>query len=190
VDRIILVGLGNPGFEYGTTRHNVGFHVIDILCDRLGKNFRPGKGEYLFASGQVSGRGVLLVKPITYMNNSGTAVGDALLDYESSPDRLAVVFDDLALPLGTIRIRPKGSDGGHNGLRSVIYHLNTDVFPRIRCGIRQEIMPPKSRMIDFVLSPFDEGEKEAVNEMVERAADAAIELATLGIAPTMNKFNR
>ncbi|MCZ6776202.1 MAG: aminoacyl-tRNA hydrolase [Ignavibacteria bacterium] len=190
MDYNILVGLGNPGFEYETTRHNVGFHVIDVLCNRLGKSLRPGKGEYLFASGQVSGRGILLVKPMTYMNNSGTAVGDVLLNYESSPDRLAVVFDDLALPLSTIRIRPKGSDGGHNGLRSIIYHLNTNAFPRIRCGIRQEMMPPKNRVVDFVLSPFDEGEKEAVNEMVERAADAATEFATLGIAPTMNKFNR
>lgn len=124
------------------------------------------------------------------MNNSGSAIGDVLLDYGSSPDRLAVIFDDLALPLGTIRIRPKGSDGGHNGLRSIIYHLSMDAFPRIRCGIKQEVMPPKSRMVDFVLSPFDEGEKEAANEMVDRAADAAIEFATSGIALTMNKFNR
>jgi len=190
VDRIILVGLGNPGSEYETTRHNLGFNVIDVLCGRLGKSLRSGKGEYLFASGQVGGKGILLVKPMTYMNNSGDAVEDVLSEYESSPDRLLVVCDDFDLPLGAIRIRPKGSDGGHNGLRSVIYHLMTDAFPRIRCGIRQEVMPSKHKMVDFVLSPFGEEEQETVNRMVERAADAVIEFATQGIAPAMNRFNR
>jgi PTH1 family peptidyl-tRNA hydrolase len=123
------------------------------------------------------------------MNNSGAAVSELLERYGARLDELLLIADDFALPLGTIRVRAKGSDGGHNGISSVIYHLNTNEFARIRCGIQQEIMPQKDRMAEFVLSPFEREEQVAVGVMIEHAADAVVSFATAGIARTMNKFN-
>jgi PTH1 family peptidyl-tRNA hydrolase len=189
VEPIIVVGLGNPGTEYDCTRHNVGFKVIDELARRFKTPIRAGRGEYLLASRGISGKEVVLVKPLTYMNNSGIAVSELLDAYSARLDELMLVMDDLALPLGTIRVRAKGSGGGHNGLSSVIYHLNTNEFARIRCGIRRNIMPPKERMAEFVLSPFEQEERETVEVMIAEAADAVVEFATAGIARTMNKVN-
>jgi PTH1 family peptidyl-tRNA hydrolase len=189
VDPIIVVGLGNPGTEYDWTRHNVGFKVIDELARRFKISIRPGRGDYLFAACRVSGKEVVLVKPLTYMNNSGIAVSELLEKYSAGLHELMLVADDFALPLGTIRVRTKGSDGGHNGLSSIIYQLNTNEFARIRCGIRREIMPPKERMAEFVLSPFEREERETVDAMIAKAADAVVEFTTTGIAKTMNKFN-
>ena len=189
MDPIIVVGLGNPGTEYEWTRHNVGFKVIDELARRFKTSIRAGRGEYLIASRGVSGKEVVLVKPLTYMNNSGIAVSELLEHYGARLDQLLLVADDFALPLGTIRVRAKGSDGGHNGLSSVIYHLNTNVFARIRCGIQQKIMPPKERMAEFVLSPFEREERETSGVMIAEAASAVVEFAITGIARTMNKFN-
>lgn len=189
MDPIIVVGLGNPGTEYDWTRHNVGFKVIDELVRRFKTSIRPGRGDYLFAACRFSGKEVVLVKPLTYMNNSGIAVSELLEKYSAGLHELILVADDFALPLGTIRVRKKGSDGGHNGLSSVIYQLNTTEFARIRCGIRRDIMPPKERMAEFVLSPFEREERETVDAMIAKAADAVVEFATTGIAHTMNKFN-
>jgi peptidyl-tRNA hydrolase, PTH1 family len=189
VDPIIVVGLGNPGTEYESTRHNVGFRVIDALARRLKASLRVGKGEYLFASRSVSGREIVLAKPLTFMNNSGSAVDELLEKYGVPLDELVVVVDDIALPLGSIRVRARGSDGGHNGLASIIYQLNTNEFPRIRCGVQQEMMPPKEQMSDFVLSPFETGERETVEAMISKAADAVLEFFVAGIARTMSKFN-
>jgi PTH1 family peptidyl-tRNA hydrolase len=189
VDPIIVVGLGNPGTEYESTRHNIGFRVIDALARRLKTPLKPGNGEYLFASRSVEGKDVILAKPLTYMNNSGNAVGGLLERYSARLDELVVIVDDIALPLGVIRVRAKGSDGGHNGLASIIYQLNTNEFPRIRCGIRQEMMPPKEQMADFVLSPFETGERETAEAMISRASDAVLEFSIAGIARTMSKFN-
>lgn len=189
MDPIIVVGLGNPGTEYDWTRHNVGFRVIDELARRFKISIRPGRGDYLFAACRVSGKEVVLVKPLTYMNNSGIAVSELLEKYSAGLHELMLVADDFALPLGTIRVRTKGSDGGHNGLSSIIYQLNTNEFARIRCGIRREIMPPKERMAEFVLSPFEREERETVDAMIAKAADAVVEFTTTGIAKTMNKFN-
>lgn len=189
MDPIIVVGLGNPGTEYDWTRHNVGFKVIDELARRFKISIRPGRGDYLFAACRISGKEVVLVKPLTYMNNSGIAVSELLEKYSAGLHELMLVADDFALPLGTIRVRTKGSDGGHNGLSSIIYQLNTNEFARIRCGIRREIMPPKERMAEFVLSPFEREERETVDAMIAKAADAVVEFTTTGIAKTMNKFN-
>jgi PTH1 family peptidyl-tRNA hydrolase len=189
VDRAVIVGLGNPGSEYDETRHNVGFRVVDELCRRTRTRLKPGKGGYLAAESSVAGHPVVLVKPLTYMNNSGEAVVEALEQYGGRPDNLVVVVDDFVLPLGALRIRPKGSDGGHNGLRSIIYHLNTDEFTRIRCGIRKEMMPAGNAMADFVLSSFDPDETEAVAGMIVRAADAATGIVVADVARAMNKFN-
>jgi PTH1 family peptidyl-tRNA hydrolase len=189
VDPLIVVGLGNPGSEYEETRHNVGFLVVDELCRRFRKNVRPGKGDYLLASVHTGVKEIVLVKPLTYMNNSGVAVRDVLEQYEVSQERIVVVVDDFALPLGTLRVRARGSDGGHNGLYSIIHHLNSDEFPRIRCGIRQEVMPPTSMRAGFVLSPFLPVEREKVMEMIQRAGDAVMELLNSGLARAMNRFN-
>jgi PTH1 family peptidyl-tRNA hydrolase len=186
---IIVVGLGNPGFEYDETRHNLGFMVVDEVSVRLSSYWKPGKGEYLFSQSVLDGRKVVLVKPLTYMNNSGSAVVEVLERFPTSLHNVVVIVDDLALNIGTIRIRTRGSDGGHNGLRSMIYYLNSDEFPRMRCGIKQETMPPKRETANFVLSAFDDDEKAVVNEMIKRAADAVEEFVRSGIERTMNKFN-
>ncbi len=188
-DTTIVIGLGNPGWEYEHSRHNLGFMVVDELCRRLKKDLGPGKGEYAFTHCIVSGREIQLVKPLTYMNNSGIAVVDVLELAGGSPGNLLVISDDFALPLGTLRLRTSGSDGGHNGLYSVIYHLGTEDFPRLRCGIGKELMPLKSERADFVLSPFDEDERAAATAMVSRAADAVIECVTSGIDRAMNIVN-
>ena len=190
MDPILVVGLGNPGNEYDGTRHNIGFEVADELARRFRAAWKAGRGDYFVASSGIGGRHIVLAKPLTYMNNSGTAVVDMMEKFGSSLHEVMVIADDLALPLGTIRVRAKGSSGGHNGLVSIIYQLNTDEFARVRCGIRQEAMPPKERMAEFVLSPFEPGEKSIVNEMVGRAADAVLEFAACGISQAMNKFNR
>jgi len=186
----IVVGLGNPGFEYEETRHNVGFRVADELSLRLGTMWKPGKGEYLFCRTSVEGSELYLLKPLTYMNNSGEAVVDPLERFGIPLRNLIVVVDDFALRCGAIRVREKGTDGGHNGLRSLIYSLNSHEFARIRCGIAKEQMPPKRSMSEFVLSPFDHEEKDVVEKMIVRAADAAVKFVTKGIASAMNTFNR
>jgi PTH1 family peptidyl-tRNA hydrolase len=189
VKPLIIVGLGNPGSEYRDTRHNIGFLVLDELATRLEKGFKPGKGEYLLMTAPIGIRHAVLVKPTTYMNNSGLAVIDVLSRYSAGADDLLVVGDDFALPLGTLRLRARGSDGGHNGLYSVIYNLGSDSFPRLRCGIGKQIMPAKHAMQQFVLSPFDRDEREVASAMVVRAADAVTLFATSGITRTMDSYN-
>lgn len=189
MDSILVVGLGNPGAEYLGTRHNVGFEVVDELMHRFKVHQRGGKGDYLIATHQIGVKNLILAKPLTYMNNSGTAVAGLLEHYGVSLNELLVVVDDIALPLGTIRIRTKGSDGGHNGLLSIIYQINSDEFARIRCGIRQAVTPPKRETPTFVLSAFDMEERAQAEAMIARAADAVIECATAGPDRAMSRFN-
>lgn len=189
MDPVIIVGLGNPGAEYEGTRHNVGFAVTDELLRRLHMQAKPGRGEYWIGRGRVGETDVVLAKPVTYMNNSGTAVGELLQLTGSPVANLIVITDDFAIPLGTIRIRTRGSDGGHNGLASIILQLGTSEFPRIRCGIGRETLPPGEEKAEFVLSQFVADEKSAVAEMIQQAADAALECITGGIGKAMTKFN-
>lgn len=189
MDPIIIVGLGNPGFEYEDTRHNVGFKVADALGRKLKKKFKPGRGEYLIASASVGGKQVAIIKPLTMMNNSGVAVAEVVDEFGVSLQNLLVVVDDFAIPLGAIRVRKEGSDGGHNGLASLIYQLNSNEFVRIRCGIKKETMPPKSMRAAFVLSPFERDEIPVVEEMTARASDTALEIVQSGFPRAMNKFN-
>ena len=186
---MLVVGLGNPGWEYEKTRHNVGFRVIDELCARFRKELSPGKGDYAFALASAGGKDIVLVKPLTFMNNSGVAVVDALEKFGMSVGELLVVSDDFALPLGTLRLREAGSDGGHNGLSSVIYQLGTEQFARLRCGIGKESAPAGEERAEFVLAPFDDEELAAVTAMIPRAADGVIECVTAGIARAMTKVN-
>jgi PTH1 family peptidyl-tRNA hydrolase len=190
VPHILVAGLGNPGNMYRRTRHNTGFMVIEELAARLRCAVRPGKGEYEYAEGSVGGLPVTLLAPTTYMNASGEAVLDALEYFRVPPDRLLVIADDLALPLGTLRLRVSGSDGGHNGLASVIYQLETEGFPRLRCGIGPEGKPAKEATADFVLSPFASTEEEAVREMILRAADAVTTTIESGLDRAMTLYNR
>jgi peptidyl-tRNA hydrolase, PTH1 family len=186
MDTVAIIGLGNPGTEYQETRHNVGFRVIGELSKRLRSPLKPGKGEYLLAHAYAGGSEIYLAAPTTYMNNSGIAVVDLLGRYHLTIREILVVADDFTLPLGRLRFRLKGSDGGHNGLASIIMTLNSDEFPRLRCGIGTESMPPKREMAEFVLSPFDRKELPAIEEMVQRAADAALEFARTGHARPAN----
>ena len=189
MDPIVIVGLGNPGFEYEDTRHNVGFKVADAVCRKVRKKFKPGRGEYLIAFTNIGEEQVAIVKPLTMMNNSGAAVAEVLDEFGVPLRNLVVVVDDFAIPLGTIRVRQKGSDGGHNGLASLIYQLNSNEFARIRCGIKKETMPPKSMMASFVLSAFEKEEIPVVEEMINRASDAALEIVHSGISRVMSKFS-
>lgn len=189
MDPILLTGLGNPGDEYADTRHNIGFRIIDVIADRLPSRRVRHAGECLLSSVKVGGATVLLCKPLTYMNNSGRAVAEMLSRYDISIENVLVMVDDFALPLGKLRLRGSGSDGGHNGLYSVIMELGTNAFPRLRCGIGSEVMPPKEKIADFVLSPFEKDERPEATAMAERAAEAALEFARSGLASAMNKFN-
>lgn len=189
MEKVLVAGLGNPGDEYAGTRHNIGFRVADELCRRIKGRFLRGGNEYLLARASVDPVNLVLMKPLTYMNNSGTAIAEALSAYNVPVEQMIVVVDDFALPLGRLRIRGKGSDGGHNGLTSVIHALGTEDFARLRCGIGRDPMPSKSTMRTFVLSSFEKDEISDVEKMIVRAADAALEFARTGLASAMNRYN-
>ncbi|HWP82735.1 MAG TPA: aminoacyl-tRNA hydrolase [Bacteroidota bacterium] len=186
----LLVGLGNPGSDYAGTRHNLGFEVIDVLADRLKVRLQR-EDESLLGLGEYQGKSLGLMKPLTYMNNSGWAVADAVERFQVPLTNLLVICDDFQLPLGVLRLRGKGSDGGHNGLYSIIYHLNSEAFPRLRMGIATETMPQeKSKKADFVLGMFEERERPLVKTMVDRSSDAALSFVTKGLGVTMNLYNK
>ncbi|HUI29983.1 MAG TPA: aminoacyl-tRNA hydrolase [Candidatus Acidoferrales bacterium] len=185
----MIVGLGNVGREYEGTRHNVGFMVVDEVSAKSRKSFAPGKGEYYFSEIRYAGEEVILVKPTTFMNNSGIAVKDAMDRFGTRLEDLLVVYDDFNIPLTKLRMKKGGSDGGHNGVYSVIYHLNDDGFPRLRCGIGSDKVVPGRDMVDFVLSKFDAVEVPEVRKMVMDAADAVFAFIDEGIEIAMNRFN-
>lgn len=189
MEKVLVVGLGNPGDEYAGTRHNLGFRVADELCRRIRGRFLRSSGEYLVARATVDPVSMVLLKPLTYMNNSGAAIAEAMSKYDVPLEQMIVVVDDFAIPLGRLRIRGKGSDGGHNGLTSVLHALGTDSFARLRCGIGRDPMPPKSSMRTFVLSSFERDEIPVAEQMIVRAADAALEFARTGLASVMNRYN-
>jgi len=184
----LVVGLGNPGPRYARTRHNIGFMVVEEIARRHGLRFSKGQGNSEVARGSVTGNPVVLAKPQTYMNNSGMAVGSVSRFYRIPIERILVVYDELALPLGTIRIREKGSSAGHNGVKSIISHVGTQNFPRIRVGIDQ---PPQGRhgQIDWVLNRFTADEQKVVDEVISRAADAVEAILSGGIERAMNFYN-
>ena len=182
---IAFVGLGNPGDNYANTKHNSGFWVVDELARRQKLSFKPGKGDYVFAQHQR--QEALLIKPTTGMNRSGIAVKDAANRWGLFPADIHVVVDDVDLPLGSVRIRPKGGDGCHRGVENIIYHLQSDQFPRIRLGIgTDENMRPAEK---FVLKPFRTDDEPEAEIMVKRATDALENLLIRGINHTMNHFN-
>jgi peptidyl-tRNA hydrolase, PTH1 family len=186
----LIVGLGNPGNEYTRTRHNVGFMVADQLAVSMDAQFQAGKGEFWLAQCSLKNIEITILKPVTYMNNSGIAVQEFLEQQQIALENILIVCDDFQLPVGTIRLRKDGSDSGHHGLSSIIYHLQTDQFARLRCGIASMCMPlEKSKMKDFVLDSFPESEWSSVENMVERARDACTSFVMDGIDQAMNSFN-
>jgi PTH1 family peptidyl-tRNA hydrolase len=182
-----VVGLGNPGERYRRTRHNIGWMVVDTFHARGGApGFRELSG-CLVAAGMVGDEPVTLVKPLSYMNKSGVPLAALLLSNQASPQDLLVILDDVALDLGTLRVRERGSHGGHNGLRSIIDVLGSDEFPRIRVGIRQGELPED--LAEYVLSDFPEDQVLVVQEMVGQAAEAADWVVREGAVAAMNRFN-
>jgi peptidyl-tRNA hydrolase, PTH1 family len=185
----LIAGLGNPGPKYRGTRHNVGFEVVERLAERAGlRTFETGPADALIAKARpAAGEPVLLVKPLTFMNLSGQAVGELVRYFKIDVADVLVVLDEAQLPLGRLRIRARGSAGGHNGLKSVIEHLGADV-PRLRLGIgRGEDI--RRDLADHVLARFDADETAEAARMIARAADAAETFITEGIAVVMNRFN-
>lgn len=185
---ILVVGLGNPGPEYASTRHNVGFMVADRLAGRLGCRWKPAPFPALEASGRVEGREVVLLKPTTYMNLSGKAVAAAARRRRLGPGEICAVYDDLDLPPGTVRVRPEGGAGGHRGILSMIAELGTSAFGRVRVGIGRP--GPGVSAADYVLSAFPPDEWERVEPALDRAADAVLAVVAGGYEAAMNRFNR
>ncbi len=186
----LIVGLGNPGNKYAFTRHNIGFMIIDYISNFLNTELRPGKGDWFGIDCNYDGEDIYLMKPTTFMNNSGTAVIDFILRNNIDIKDILVVYDDFQIPLGTIRVRTNGSDGGHNGISSVIYHLNTLEFARMRIGIGTADLINKEDYIDFVLSNFTEEETIKIKEMMVNYKDCILSYVKEDVLNTMNRFNK
>ena len=184
----IVVGLGNPGPKYDWTRHNVGFLVVDELADRANIPVQRVKYKALTNTTKLGGKSVLLMKPVTYMNLSGEAVGQAARFYKVPPERVLVISDDVSLPQGKLRIRRSGSAGGHNGLKNIIAHLGTDQFPRVKVGVGNKPRPD-SDMAAWVLGKFTGPDKEAMEAAVKKAADAVTCRIEQGADKAMAQFN-
>ena len=184
----LAVFLGNPGPKYECTRHNAGFMAGDALAKKLGVSINKLRFKALTASAEIGGEKVLLMKPQTFMNLSGEAVGEAARFYKVPPEHVIVVSDEISLPLGKLRVRPKGSAGGHNGLKSIIAHLGSDAFPRVRLGVGAPPHPDYD-MADWVLSVFRNQDLEDMLAAADRAGEAVISYITDGPERAMNRFN-
>ncbi len=184
----IIVGLGNPGRQYEHTRHNVGFEVVDRLADRLGISVSEKKHKALCGKGILEGQKVVLVKPQTFMNLSGESVRSAADFYKPEQDHVIIIYDDVSLDPGQLRIRAKGSAGGHNGIKNIIAQLGTQEFPRVKVGIGEK--PDKMDLADYVLSHFSQGEWKQMENAFEEAADAVTVMVSQGIETAMNRFNK
>ncbi len=183
----LLVCLGNPGKEYANTRHNIGFLAADALEKRTGVKFNKLKYRALTGEVTLGGQRVLVVKPQTYMNLSGEAVKLAGGFYKIPPERILVLYDDVSLPLGKLRIRASGSAGGHNGIKNIIAHLGTDAFPRIKVGVGAP--QQEDGLVDWVIGSFTASERKVVDEAIERALDAAACVIEKGVSEAQNRFN-
>ena len=184
----LIVGLGNPGIEYEDTRHNVGFLIVDALARQLDVAFESDKGPSLTGSGRFRSRPVQLVKPLTYMNRSGTSVLRQMNKWRIAREDMLVVYDDLNLDLGVLRIRKSGSAGGHNGVQDIIDVIKSNDFPRLRVGIGSNFN--RGQQSKYVLSPFLPEESETVEETIQKAKDAALLFVTEGLTVAMNQFNK
>lgn len=185
---ILFVGLGNPGEKYAETRHNAGFMVLDRFARQKRIEFRQHKYDSLVGRAMVSGHELVLLKPQTYMNLSGKGVLKAMRSLQLTPEQIVVVYDDIDLPLGRIRIRARGGSAGHNGIKSITEMLQTDNFARMRVGVGRpsEMQDPA----EYVLENFTESEKEILHQVIDLAADALFSIAHQGIEKAMNLYNR
>ena len=184
----LIVGLGNPGRQYAKTRHNLGWQVLDRLAEKLKIGFKAGKGEYYAALLEENEREIVFLKPTTFMNNSGIAVQEALAFFGKTSADLLVILDDMALPLGKLRLRANGSSGGHNGLESVIYQLQTEAFARLRLGIGTP--GAKGAAVGHVLGEFSKEEKKNAEEMMESAAEIVETCFQKGFQEALNSLSR
>lgn len=181
----LVAGLGNPGKEYEMTRHNIGFHTIDYIADKYGIKVNKLKYKALYGEARIGEEKVLLIKPHTYMNNSGESLIDFVNFFKVPVEKLIVISDDVSLDCGRIRVRGKGSAGGHNGLKSIIYMLQSDAFPRVKMGVGA----PKHDMVNHVLGRFTKDEVPVMEDAIERAIGAVEEIIKNGVPSAMNKFN-
>lgn len=184
----LVVGLGNPGENYARTRHNAGFRAVDRLAAALQVKVDRAKFRGLTAQAVWQGQKLLLLKPQTFMNNSGLSVMDAVRFYKLPPERVIVIFDDISLPVGRLRVRADGSAGGHNGIKSIIGALNSQSFPRVKIGVGQK-PHPDYELADWVLSNFTREEEAHVERAAEAAAQAALEVVAGGVSAAAAKFN-
>ena len=182
----IIAGLGNPGKKYEHTRHNMGFLALDLLADKYGIKVDRLKFKALTGEGRIEGKKVLLVKPQTYMNLSGESIRDVMNFYKEPIENLIVIYDDIDIPEGTLRIRPKGSAGTHNGMRNIIYLLGEDEFPRRRVGIGGE---RRSDLVDYVIGRVTEGEADKLWEALNKAAEAAADIVINDVTHAMQEYN-
>lgn len=181
----MIVGLGNPGRAYAHTRHNVGFDIVDLFAKRRKVRILNRQSRALVGSFDLCGEQILLVKPQTFMNESGQAVGDLARKHHLSPDDVLVIYDDIDLPLGKLRVRMRGSSGGHKGMKSIIAHLHSDDFPRMRIGVGRA-----GDAIDHVLSRFNRKDRVIIDVTIEQAVDALNMVLEEGIEAAMNQYNR
>ncbi len=183
----IIAGLGNPDKKYDGTRHNIGFTVIDRIADEYNISMDIKKHKGICGKGVIAGEKVVLVKPQTYMNLSGECIREVVDFYKVTPQDVIIIFDDISLEPGKIRIRPKGSAGGHNGIKSIIAHLNSEEFWRIKCGVGDK--PKGYDLADYVLGHFSKEELPVIAEETEKAVKACECMLTKGIETAMNQFN-
>ncbi len=184
----LIVGLGNPGRQYQNTRHNVGFMTVDAIADEYKISVSKEKWNAIYGKGEIESQEIILAKPLTYMNLSGESVAPMMHWFKMEPADLIIVCDDIHLPLGQLRIRERGSDGGHNGLTSIIANIGTQEFIRVRIGIDEP--PPGYDQADYVLSKFAKAEMETVKDMVQKAKEAVTTLVVSGTVKAMNLFNK
>lgn len=184
----LIVGLGNPGPEYAKTRHNCGFRALDILAQKLGCKVDKGKFEGLYGQTTYEGHKLYLLKPLTYMNLSGRSVLQLSAYFNIPPQRIVVIFDDISLDIGRLRIRSNGSAGGHNGIKSIISQLGSQDFPRVKVGVGAKPNPDFD-LADWVLSAFSASEEKTLQAALDRAADAALCIVSQGTMEAANRFN-
>lgn len=185
----IVAGLGNIGKQYERTRHNIGFLAIDFIAERLGVRIDRVKFHAMTAEASVAGRRVLLMKPTTLMNNSGVAIGEAAAFYKIPPERVIVLSDDISLPVGKIRIKRHGSAGGHNGLKSIIAHLSSEEFPRIKIGVGQK-PTPEYDLVNWVLGVFPGEDLEKISERFPDITSGVSDIISGNIDGAMNKYSK
>lgn len=181
----LIVGLGNPGKEYENTRHNIGFEVIDYIANKYNIELNRVKFKGVYGEGFIQNKKVILLKPTTYMNLSGESIREVINFYKLTEEDVIVLYDDISLEVGRIRIREKGSAGGHNGIKSIIANLSTDVFPRIKIGVGQ----PKGDLVSHVLGKFSKDEQEVLKESLEASASAVEIIIKENAKEAMNKLN-